>query len=184
MKTPSLKNAFSLWVLPGLLAGMAFLAIALVAGALGTTFWAMPDGIAQVVGVAAPANYSFALLPVLVGIAVHLALSIVLGVIFTALVYKRHLPGWLLLVAAALFVTIETPIALWGVMHTMLPAKTFYFFLGADPLWGSILGHYVYALVLGLLVGLHPKVAAWKRENSMTLSDSRNDSLVRNVHSM
>ncbi len=165
MKT-SFSKFLSLWVLPGLIAGVLFLIIAIIAGALSTTAWAMPDAIAQVVGIAAPAGYGFALVPVLVGIAVHLALSIGFGAIFTAFVYWRRLHGWVLVVAAVLFVTIETPIVLWGFMHTLLPATTFQFFLAAVPLWGSLLGHYVYALLLGLLLVFNPFIAARKPQHS------------------
>lgn len=169
----SLFNMFSLWIFPGLLAGVAFLAVALATGALSTTVWAMPDGIAQTVGVAAPAGYGFALVPVIVGIAVHLALSIGLGVIFTACVLWRRLHGWQLLVAGAIFVTIETPIALWVVMHNVLPAATFQYFLAAVPWWGSVLGHYLYALLLGLLVALHPASAGWKRGQTVARLEAR-----------
>jgi hypothetical protein len=155
-------NAFSLWVLPGLIAGTVFLVTVLVAGALATTPWAMPDAIAQTIGMAAPAGYGFALVPVLVGIAVHLALSIGLCALFTACARGLRLHGWILLAAAGIFITIETPVALWGVMHTLLPATTFQFFLAAIPWWGSVLGHYLYALVLGLLLALSPFIAPWK----------------------
>jgi hypothetical protein len=161
MKTAVFK-ARSLWVLPGLIAGVVFLVIALVTGALTTTAWAMPDAIAQTMGIAAPAEYSFALVPVVVGIAVHLALSIGLGALFTAFARGLRLHGWLLVAAAVLFITIETPIALWGVMHTLLPATTFQFFLAAIPWWGSVLGHYLYALILGLLLARSPFIAARK----------------------
>ena len=156
----------SLWILPGLIAGLVFLAIVLLAGALSTSVWAMPDGIARTLGIAAPANYGFAPIPVLIGVVVHLALSIVLGVIFTAFVRWLRLHGWILLLAAALFISIETPIALWGVMHTLLPATTFHYFLAAIPLWGSVLGHYMYALVLGVLLALNPSAAAWKPQQT------------------
>jgi hypothetical protein len=161
MKTSS-SNALSLWVLPGLIAGVVFLIIALIAGALATSVWAMPIAIARVIGTAAPAGYSFALVPVLVGVAVHLAFAIGLGAIFTAFVLWRRLHGWQLVVAALIFVTIETATAIWVVMHPLLPATTFSFYLGAVPLWGSVLGHYMYALTLALLLARNPLIAAWK----------------------
>ncbi len=167
MKT-SFFNALSRWVLPGLIAGAVFLVIVLVTGALATTVWAMPDAIAQTIGIAAPAGYGFALVPVVVGIAVHLALSIGLGAMFTAFVRWRRLHGWILVAAAVIFITIETPIALWVVMHTLLPATTFQFFLAAIPWWGSVLGHYLYALSLGLLLALSPSVAVWKSQRPTT----------------
>lgn len=162
MKKTSAFAVLSLWVWPGLIAGVVFLVIALIAGALSTTVWAMPDGIAQTLGIAAPAGYGFAPVPVLAGIAIHLALSIGLGVIFTAFARWRQLHGWVLVAAAAIFVTIETPIALWVVLHNLLSATTFQFYLAAVPLWGSLLGHYLYAFMLGLLLMLNPRIAALK----------------------
>lgn len=150
------------WFLPGLIAGVVFLAIALLAGALSTTMWAMPEGIAQTVGVNAPVGYGFALGPFLVGIMVHLVLSIGLGAVFTAIALRLRLHGWVLIVATAVFVSVETAVALWVVLHSIESAATFSYFLSAIPLWGSLLGHYAYALVLGLLLVFGP--FALKRE--------------------
>jgi len=161
MKT-SFFNTLSLWVLPGLIAGVVFLAIAMGSGALSTTAWAMPDAIAQVLGIAAPTEYSFAPVPVLVGVAVHLAFSIVLGIMLVAFARGLRLHGWMLVVGAVILVTIETPIALWVVMHNLLPSTTFTYYLAAVPLWGSLLGHYMYALTLGLLLARNPLTATWK----------------------
>lgn len=158
----SFFNSLLLWVLPGLIAGVVFLVIALVAGALTTTAWAMPDAIAQTMGISAPAGYSFALMPVLVGIAVHLALSIGLGAMFTAFAYWRRLHGWSLVAAGVIFIGIETPIALWVVMHNLLSATTFLFYLAAIPWEGSVLGHCMYGLILGLLLACNPFTATWK----------------------
>lgn len=126
----SFPSVLSFWMLPGFVAGMVFLSIALLTGALATNVWAMPDAIASVLGMAAPTGYRFALTPVLVGIAVHLAFSIGLGVIFTAFARWRQLHGGMLVVAAVLFIMLETPISLWGVLHNVLPATTFSYFLG------------------------------------------------------
>ncbi len=155
----SFSHALSLWVLPGFIAGVVFLGIALVTGAMATNVWAMPDAIAHAIGIAAPAAYGFALVPVLVGIAVHLAFSIMLGVIFTAFARWRRLHGWLLVVAGVLFIMLETPIVLWGVLHSLLPTTTFSYFLGALPWWGSVFGRCMYGLVLGLLLN---RFATWK----------------------
>ena len=148
----SFPNVLSFWVLPGFIAGVVFLSIALVTGAMVTNVWAMPNAIAHVIGIAAPAGYGFALVPVLVGIVVHLVFSITLGVIFTAFARWRRLHGWVLVVVGVLFIMLETPIALWGVLHSLLPTTTFSYFLGALPWWGSVFGRCMYGLVLGLLL--------------------------------
>ena len=158
----SLFHSTSRWFLPGLIAGVVFLAVALLSGALSTTVWAMPEGIAQTVGVSAPIRYSFALGPLLVGVVVHLVLSIVLGAVFTALALWLRLHGWVLIAAAVVFVSVETAVALWVVLHNMVTPTVFSYFLSAIPWEGSVLGHYAYALVLGLLLVFGP--FALKRE--------------------
>lgn len=152
----SLFHSTLRWFLPGLIAGTVFLAIALLAGALSTTVWAMPEAIAQTVGVSAPVGYGFALGPLLVGVVVHLVLSVGLGAVFTAIALWLRLHGWVLVAAAAVFVSVETAVALWVVLHNMLSATAFSYYLSAIPLWGSLLGHYAYALVLGLLLVFGP----------------------------
>jgi hypothetical protein len=44
--------------------------------------------------------------------------------------------------------------------------KTSFFNLASIPLWGSLLGHYMYALILGLLLAFNPSTAAWKPQQS------------------
>ena len=155
MKT-SLYSSTARWIMPGLIAGLVFLAIVLVSGAYSTTLWAMPEGIARTVGVNAPVGYSFAFVPVFVGIVTHLVLSIVLGILFTAIVLKMRLHGWMLVVAAVVFVSVETAFALWGVLHVIESSATFSYFLSSVPWWASVIGHYAYALVLGLLLMVGP----------------------------
>ncbi len=160
----SVFHSTSRWFLPGLIAGVVFLAIALLAGALSTTVWAMPEAIAQTVGVSAPVGYGFALGPLLVGVVVHLVLSIAFGAIFTAIALWLRMHGWVLVVAAAIFVSVETAVALWVVLHNMVSAATFSFYLSAIPLWGSLVGHYAYALILGLLLVYGPFALKRKRQ--------------------
>ncbi len=152
----SLFHSTSRWFMPGLIAGAVFLAVALLSGALSTTVWAMPEGIAQTMGVSSPVGYSFALVPLLVGIVVHMALSIGLGAIFTAIALRLRLHGWVLVAAAVVFVSVETAVALWVVLHSILSATAFSYFLSAIPWEGSVLGHYAYALVLSLLLMYGP----------------------------
>lgn len=161
MKTASSQTLWT-WVYPGLLAGLLFLAIALISGAIATSIWALPDGIARIVGMPTPANYRFALGPVVVGIMIHLAFSIGLGAGLRAVAIWLRLRGWQNILAGFILIFLETPIALWVIMHPLLPASTFYYFLGAVPLWGSILGHMLYALALGVLLALHPVATSFK----------------------
>ena len=67
-----------------------------------------------------------------------------------AVFFKRGL----LVLGAWLFSGLETPVSLWGVLHTVLSHQRFDYYLGAVPFWASFLGHTVYGVVLGLM-------AAW-----------------------
>jgi hypothetical protein len=154
-------NSPSHWLLPGLIAGAVYLVIAMVTGAFSKTAWAMLDGIAQTVGINAPAGYGFAPGPLLAGIVVHLVVSIGLGAIFTAIARWRRFRGWVLVVAAVIFASVEPGIAIWGVLHSLLSHPTFFFFLTALPLWASALGHCMYGLTLGLLLAFGPFTLTW-----------------------
>jgi hypothetical protein len=92
----------------------------------------------------------------------HLALSVGLGALLVAIARWWRLHGGMLVVAAIALITVETPLVLRGFLHTILPATTFHYYLAAIPLWGSVLGHYLYALVLGLLLAIQPVFAAKK----------------------
>ncbi len=145
------------WLWPGLVAGAAFLAVEVAAGALVTTPWAMPDAVAAVLGLGTR-GYPFQLLPVLVGVAAHLTISMALGVLYLAIARRLRLRrGWLVL-GAWIFSGVETPVSLWGVLHTVLAPHTFQYFLEAVPFWASLLGRNTYGLVLGL--------AAWHMRSS------------------
>jgi hypothetical protein len=138
------------WLLPGLVAGVAFLAVVVAAGALDTSVWAVPDGIAAVLGVGSR-GYRYQGAAVLVGVAAHLAVSVLLGVLYLAIARRLRLRGALLVLGAWLFSGIETPVSLWGVVHTIVSGSTFHYYLDAVPFWASFLGHTVYGLVLGLM---------------------------------
>jgi hypothetical protein len=140
-------------LLPGLVAGLAFLAVAMVAGMSTTTAWGMPDAIAAAVGIPVR-GYGFQPLPVVVGVAVHLTVSMMLGALYQAIAQRLHLHRGRLVFGAWLFSGLETPVSIWGVLHTVLPASTFRFFLGALPFWASLAGRHAYGLVLGLAIAM------------------------------
>jgi hypothetical protein len=146
------RTTFRDWAMPGLVAGVAFLAIAMLTGAVTSTAWAMPDGIAKAVGVSAPGGYGLAAGPLLVGIAVHLTTSVLLGALFIAIVDRLRLRGRFVVAAAVVFSAVEPAIAIWVVLHTVLPHDAFRIFLTAIPVWASLLGHLGYGVVLGLPV--------------------------------
>jgi len=145
----SIAGMATRWLLPGLIAGVAFLGTAMVAGSFVTTAWAMPVAIAASVGMATH-GYGFQLVPVVVGVTVHLTISMALGAVFTEIARRLRLHGLRLVVGTWLLSGLETPISIWVILHTVLSASTFHFFLGAIPFWASITGRNLYGLVLGL----------------------------------
>jgi hypothetical protein len=139
------------WLLPGLVGGALFLGVAMIGGSLTTTPWAMPRAIAAVVGLGVH-GYSFQLFPVLVGVTVHLIISMGLGVLYTAIARLLRLHRWRLVLAIVIFDGLETAITIWVILHTVLPLATFRFFLRSVPFWASFVGRNVYALCIGFML--------------------------------
>jgi hypothetical protein len=146
------------WVLPGLTAGAFFLAVEMLIGSFTTTVWAFPEGIAHTIGIGAP-GYTLQPLALLTGVIVHLSVSTALGALFTALANRLRVRGKAVIIAAWLFSGVETAVAIWGVLHNLLPA-TLPLLLNSVPLWASIVGHNVYGLTLGVLLATHDQAAS------------------------
>jgi hypothetical protein len=146
------------WLTPGLVAGVVFLAIAVTVGAATTTAWAMPESIAAAIGVPAPTDYNFAATPVLVGVGVHLATSIGLGVLYRAATRLLRIPNRPLpqMTAGVVFIGAESPISIHFLLGATLPTPTFHYFLDAIPIWAAIAGRIAYGLTLGLTTTLTP----------------------------
>jgi hypothetical protein len=140
-------------VLPGLVGGVAFLAVVVFGGALVHRPWALPDAVAAVLGVHTR-GYPARLVPALTGVGTHLAVSVILGVLYLAIARRLRLRGWWLVFGGWLFSGVETPVSLWGILHTVVSHATFGYFLDAVPFWVSFLGHTVYGLALGGLAVL------------------------------
>jgi hypothetical protein len=102
------------WVAPGLGAGAAFLAFEMLVGCVTTAAWAFPQSIAQTIGLTTPTT---ALDPsaLLIGMTIHMAFSVGLGVIFIALAQRLGLRGaGRLLVAGVLFMWVESAVSIWA----------------------------------------------------------------------
>jgi hypothetical protein len=140
------------WLVPGLAAGAAFLGFEMVAGAAtGTTAWAFPQSIVQTVGLAAP-NDALDPASLLLGMTIHMAFSVGLGVIFVALAQRLGLRGTgRLLVAGVLFMWLESAISIWAVLHTLFPS-TLPILFDAVPFWASFVGRTMFGVVLASLV--------------------------------
>ena len=139
----------SRWVLPGLAAGPAFLGFEMLVGSISTSIWAFPQAVAQTIGIGSPTQ---ALAPesLLAGIAIHLAFSVGLGILFVAIAERFSLTGRTLVAAGVFFMWAESAISIWLVLHTLVP-DTLPVLLGAVPFWASFLGRSAFGVILALM---------------------------------
>lgn len=144
-------------MLPGLLAGAAFLVFEMLVGLFTTTGWAFPEGIAHTVGIGSD-GYTLQPGPLLIGVLVHLSVSVALGALFTAITRPLALTRPALITGAWIFSGVETAVTIWAVLHTLVPARL-PLLLDAVPLWASIIGHNIFGLLLGVLVATGPSTA-------------------------
>ena len=134
------------WLVPGLAAGLVFLAFEMLAGAMSTSVWQFPEAIAQTIGIGAP-TAAFQPTSLAAGIAIHFVFSVALGVVFVALAQRLQLSGPRLLIGAIVFMYAESAISIWAVLHTFFPA-TLPVLLGAVPFWASLFGRTAFGLTL------------------------------------
>jgi hypothetical protein len=135
------------WLVPGLAAGLVFLAFEMLAGATSTSAWQFPEAIAQTIGIGSP-TADFQPSAFVAGIAIHFAFSVALGVLFVAAAHRLRLSGARLLIGAIVFIYAESAISIWAVLHSLFPA-TLPVLLGAVPFWASLLGRTAFGLTLG-----------------------------------
>src|SRR5438309_1810066 len=109
----------SRWVLPGLTAGAAFLGFEMLAGSISMSIWAFPQAVAETIGIGSPTQ-ALAPASLLAGIAIHLAFSVGLGIVFIAIArLSPTLTGRTLVAAGVLYMWIESAISIWLVLHTL-----------------------------------------------------------------
>lgn len=138
--------------MPGLAAGVAFLGIEMLAG---QALWTFPQSIAQTIRLGSPTS-EFDATQFALGVAIHLAFSISLGVLFAAFADLFRLAGGKLLAAAVLFMWAESAVSIWLVLHTFLPG-TLPLLLGAVPFWASFVGRTTFGVVLAVAYSLLPR---------------------------
>jgi hypothetical protein len=148
MRNPPWTGVARRWLLPGVLAGASFLAVALAIGAAVTTPWAMPESIAAALGITPPAGYAFDPIAMLVGVLVHLITSIGLAALFTALARLLRLRDWWLLAGGMVFILPESYVSIHLILHGVLTRPVFDYFLHAIPPWAAVTGRVVFGLVL------------------------------------
>ena len=141
------------WIVPGLTAGGAFLGFEMLAGSISTSVWAFPQSVAQTIGIGSPTP-ALAPASLLAGIAIHLAFSVGLGVLFIAIANRFSLTGRTLVAAGVLYMWVESAISIWLVLHTLVP-DTLPVLLGAVPFWASFLGRSGFGVILALMYARH-----------------------------
>jgi hypothetical protein len=142
------------WLVPGLAAGLVFLAFEMLAGAMSTSAWQFPEAIAQTIGIGSP-TAAFQPTSLVAGIAIHFSFSVALGILFVAIAQRLRLCGARLLIGAIVFMYAESAISIWAVLHTFFPA-TLPVLLGAVPFWASLVGRTAFGVTLGLTLASSP----------------------------
>ena len=141
----------SRWIVPGLTAGAAFLGFEMLAGSISTSIWAFPQAVAQTIRIGAPTQ-ALAPASLLAGIAIHLAFSVGLGILFIAIANRLcpTLTGRTLVAGGVLYMWAESATSIWLVLHTLVP-DTLPVLLGAVPFWASVLGRSGFGVMLALM---------------------------------
>src|SRR5438132_1496932 len=111
----------SRWVLPGLTAGAAFLGFEMLAGSISTSIWAFPQAVAETIGIGSPTQ-ALAPASLLAGIAIHLAFSVGLGIVFVAIAQRLSptLTGRTLVAAGVLYMWTESMVSIWLVLERLV----------------------------------------------------------------
>jgi hypothetical protein len=136
------------FIAPGLIAGTGFLAFEVLVGAATTSAWSFPQAIVQTIGVGVPTP-QLDLPQLAIGIAIHLAFSVGLGVLFVAIADRFGLSGRRLLATGVLYMWAESAISIWLVLHTLFP-DTLPILFAAVPFWASFVGRSGFGILLAL----------------------------------
>jgi len=139
------------WTVPGLVAGTVFAMWAMVVGVFTSTLWAPPQGIAQAVGVGMP-GHDLQALPLVVGLMGHMIDSVLLGILFVAIVRWARVTGTAALAGAGMVYGLAVYAAMYWVILRGLLGSASGSFLSANPESSWIAGHAMFGVALGLLV--------------------------------
>ena len=142
------------WILPGLIAGLVFAIWAMMVGLFTSTLWAAPQGIAQSMGIGSQ-GHDFQAVPFLVGLMGHMMNSIVIGIVFVAVVRALNLRGMTAVIGGMMWGLIVYGAMYWVLLRGLL-ASTSGSFLSANPEWSWIAAHLMLGVVLGAMVAYGP----------------------------
>jgi hypothetical protein len=154
LQTESGGRVAACWLLPGLIAGLVFAMWAMVVGLFTSNLWAPPQGIAQSVGIGVP-GHAFQLVPFVAGLMGHMMNSVILGIIFIAIVRALHLRGVTSVIGGMVYGLVVYGAMYWVLLRGLL-ASTSASFLSANPEWSWVAAHLMFGVVLGALVAYGP----------------------------
>jgi hypothetical protein len=133
----------------------------MIVGIFASNLWAPPQGIAQAIGIGNP-GHDFQLVPLLLGLMGHMMNSIIIGLIFFAIVAALKLRGGILVIAGMVYGFAVYLVMYFVVLRGLLSGMGAPF-LSANPEWSWIVAHLMYGVVLGALLVYGPL-----RERSLT----------------
>jgi len=152
--TPVNTRAVGSVLIATMAAGMMFGMLQMIVEAvIGHGFWSPLRYIASVFTRGASIDPSFSLGPVIVGLGGHMMNSVILGVIFAAMVWKPVHNPIVLAMAGMMWGAIVYVVMWWAVIPTIDPAMTL---LNAPWFFVS---HLVFGMVLGLGVAVVQRVS-------------------------
>ncbi len=154
---PTARGETARWlkaVAAGLVAGLVFAMWAMVVGIFTSNLWAPPQGIAQAIGIG-HAGHDFQIVPFVLGLMGHMMNSIIIGLIFFAIVAAFKLRGGIVVLAGMVY-GFAVYLVMYFVVLRGLLSGTSSSFLSANPEWSWILAHLMYGVVLGALLVYGP----------------------------
>lgn len=151
-------------LVPGLAAGLAFAMWAMVVGIFASRLWAPPQGIAQSVGIGSQ-GWDFQLVPFILGLIGHMMNSIIIGLIFLAIVAALKLRGAALVVAGMMYGIAVYLVMYYPILRGLLASNSGSF-LSSNPEWSWVFAHIMYGMILGLLLAFGPFRAPWTQQGS------------------
>jgi uncharacterized membrane protein YagU involved in acid resistance len=142
------------WILPGLVAGLAFAMWAMMVGLFTSTLWAPPQGIAQSIGIGSP-GHQVQTLPLFVGLMGHMMNSVILGAVFVLIARVLSLSGGRTVLAGMVYGLVVYAAMYWVILRGLLHASSASF-LSANPEWSWVLAHLMFGVLLGALLAYGP----------------------------
>jgi hypothetical protein len=138
----------------GVIAGLPLAAWLMLVGIFASTLWALPQGIAQAVGIGHP-GHDFQLVPFILGVMGHVVNSVILGLVFLGVVAIVNVRGRAVVLVGTVYGIVAYEIIYWALLSGLL-SGTSSSFLSAVPQWAMIIGHLMFGAVLGLLFAYGP----------------------------